>query len=238
MSIADKLTTIAENEQKVYDAGRTFGQGDIWDIVQNFGKRRSMNYAFANCSGVGFKPKYPLRPTTCLYMFNYFANGDDNTVDLREIELDTSGSTDFGYMNNFSKISAFGTIDTTKATSIANIFYNAKHLHTVELLILKDDGSQTAGANVFLHCSKLKNINIQGKWGKSVSVSEATQLSKDSITSFVNALLDTATGQTLTLSLTAVEKAFETSEGKNDGSTSTEWNTLIATKPNWTISLA
>jgi hypothetical protein len=37
------------------------------------------------------------------------------------------------------------------------------------------------------------------------------------------------------LPLRAVNKAFETSEGANDGKTSTEWETLIGTKTNWTI---
>lgn len=237
MSIADKLTTIAENEQKVYDAGRELGQGNVWDMVLNFDKRRTFTRGFANWSGVDFKPTRPIVAKKCDYMFNYFANGDENTVDLREIDLDTSLSTTFAYMNNFSKISAFGTIDTTSSSSVESVFYNATYLHTVEKFILKEDGSQTAGAGVFLSCKELVDIEIQGKWGKSVSAGGSTKLSKNSIYSFVNALLETATGQTLTLSKAAVNKAFETSEGANDGSTSDEWNTLIATKPNWTIAL-
>ena len=51
-------------------------------------------------------------------------------------------------------------------------------------------------------------------------------------------LTDTASGKTITFSKTAVNKAFETSAGANDGSTSAEWLALVGTKPNWTISLA
>ena len=42
---------------------------------------------------------------------------------------------------------------------------------------------------------------------------------------------------TVTFSQTAVNKAFETNEGANDGSTSTAWRELIATRPNWTFAL-
>ena len=64
MSIAEKLTTIAENEQKVYDAGfeagksqggdtdEAFEQGRqaekkaIWDAITNSNKRKTYNRAF------------------------------------------------------------------------------------------------------------------------------------------------------------------------------------------------
>ena len=47
-----------------------------------------------------------------------------------------------------------------------------------------------------------------------------------------------STGKTLSLSLGAVDTAFETAEGLGDGSTSAEWLALRATKENWTITLA
>ena len=60
----------------------------------------------------------------------------------------------------------------------------------------------------------------------------STKLNKESITSVINRLSSGANGLTVTLSLTAVNNAFE---GGRDG---TEWQTLIATKPNWTIAYA
>ena len=44
MSMADKLVTIAENEQKVYDAGKKAEQFDIWDAYQNNGN--ACTYAY------------------------------------------------------------------------------------------------------------------------------------------------------------------------------------------------
>lgn len=221
-----------------YEAGREMGQSDVWDMVQDFGRRTFYFRGFNYWSGKNFKPKYPVQATSLEYAFAYFAYNDEETVDLRGIDLDTSKCTSFNYMCNFGRMSAFGVIDTTGATTINNIFYNATELHTVEKLILKDDGSQTYNANnVFRSCEKLVNIIVEGKFGSNLSLTYCRNLSKDSICQIVNALFDTASGQTLTLSPTAVNKAFETSEGAKDGSTSAEWSALVATKPNWTISV-
>ena len=89
---------------------------------------------------------------------------------------------------------------------------------------------------MFTGATALKNITVEGPIAYSISFKDCP-LSKESILSVFNALSDTITGMTLTLKLLAVNTAFETSEGAADGSTSEEWNTLIATKSNWTISL-
>ena len=62
MSIAEKLTTIAENEQKVYEAGKKSQYDEFWDTYQTNGQRTNYTYAF---SGLGwtdnlYKPKYPI----------------------------------------------------------------------------------------------------------------------------------------------------------------------------------
>ena len=98
----------------------------------------------------------------------------------------------------------------------------AGFLKTVELLILKDDGSQTQGSNrPFADCSSLENLNIQGTLGFSVSL-EWCPLSLDSLHSLLNALKDysgTTTTRTLTLhadakaKLSDSDKALATQKG-------------------------
>lgn len=80
------------------------------------------------------------------------------------------------------------------------------------------------------------NDFAKGKINVSISF-EWLALDKTNTTSVINALSATTTGQTLTLNLSAVNAAFETSSGAKDGSTSTEFAALIATKTNWTIVL-
>jgi curved DNA-binding protein CbpA len=240
MSIADKLQIIAENEQKVFDAGAKSEYDKFWDSYQENGNRTNYNFAF---SGNGWnietlKPKYDIVPTICSLMFralNLYVN-ISSFFEEQGIKLDFSKTTSFSEMCLGSNITGFGVIDTRSANGIDYIFASASKLQTVQLLILKDDGSQGA-ASSFKDCSSLVNITIQGTIGRNFNLQWSTKLSHDSIVSIVNALSTTTTGLTVTLSKTAVNKAFETAEGLADGSASAEWTTLIATKSNWTISL-
>lgn len=164
-------------------------------------------------------------------------------------------------------ISAVGSVNTSQCAFLNNICNQAVCLHTFEKLILKNDGTQTF-SSAFYNATALKNIAIEGvigntldmRWsplskdsiiGKLITPEEYEALS-DSVKNYnvfefngnyyyggvITALSSTATGKTLTLKKTAVENAFETSEGAADGSTSDEWTTLLGTKTNWTISLA
>ena len=76
-------------------------------------------------------------------------------------------------------------------------------------------------------CIELRNITFSGTIGKDIDFQKSTKLTKASIESIINALSSTASGVTVTFSQIAVNNAFSTDE----------WNALIATKPNWTISL-
>lgn len=94
-------------------------------------------------------------------------------------------------------------------------------------------------ANVFQRCDELKEVRIVPNCViKDFRIDYCVKLSKESLESIVNSLSSETSGLTLILKLQAVNKAFETSEGANDGSNSTEWQTLVNTKPNWTINLA
>lgn len=61
MSIADKLTTIAENEEKVFDAGKTAEYDTFWDSFQQNGNKSSYWGAFAYWNDDIYKPKYTIR---------------------------------------------------------------------------------------------------------------------------------------------------------------------------------
>lgn len=117
-----------------------------------------------------------------------------------------------------------------------NMFNGCSSLTTIQQLDL------TSGSYIntmFTGCTSLVNLTMTGTIKSSgFNVSPCVKLSKDSITSVINALSSTTTGKSVTLSKTAVNTAFETSSGAGDGSTSEEWTTLIATKFNWTISLS
>ena len=94
MNVADKLKHVAENMQKVYDAGKAAGgytdgyeagqkfeHDRFWDTFQQYGSRT--NYSWDNTAGCGhlhylywsmnnFYPKYDIKPTKMNGMFYYW----------------------------------------------------------------------------------------------------------------------------------------------------------------------
>ena len=106
-----------------------------------------------------------------------------------------------------------------------SMFYSCKNLVTIRGFITNRsvEYQSTFGA-----CGKLVTINVSGEIGKSIDFKPCILLSHDSIVSIINALASDVTGQTVSFSAEAVNNAF----------TDAEWSALIATKTNWTISLA
>jgi len=263
MSVAEKLQTIAANQQRVYDAGFAAGQaagGDtdaayqegydagkqaeydaFWDKYQYEGKNTPVySYAFAGpgWSDVNFKPKYNIAPRVTFSNYMFASSAITNLKSILEnlgISLNFRWCTSFVNVFQDSNIAEIGEVNTIGASSLGTLFYNARHLSTVDALILKSDGSQTIG-NCFTNTTALANITITGCIGNAINM-RYSPLSKASIESVVNALSSTSTNKTATLNQTAVNGAFETAEGAADGSTSAGWLALVASKPNWTITL-
>ena len=126
-------------------------------------------------------------------------------------------------------------------SAVTNLYYFIAYLKALKVI----DGQPLDFSSVnntqacFSGIDSLEEIRfVENSIPKSIIINSATKLSKESITSFVNGLNSDVTEQTLTLSKTAVNTAFETAEGLTDGNTSEEWLNLIATKPNWTITLS
>lgn len=234
MSISEKLITIAENEQRVYEKGKQAEYDRFWDIFQTNGTRLSYYNAFygSGWTDESFKPKYELRPTNAYAMF---ANSKirDLVVITEQcgIVLDFSNCTNLSTTFAHCQITKIGVVDTRGESTLPQTFYNSQQLQSIEKVILKDDGSQTF-TTPFRWNYALEEIRFEGVIGDTISFSDATKLSKASMENTISHLSNTASGKTLTLSKTAVNNAF------TGGSTGTEWLTLVATKPNWTISLS
>ena len=241
MSIADKLQTIAENEQKVFDAGKKAEYDAFWDKFQTNGNRADYRYAFA---GFGwndemFKPKYPIKPREASGSIFHSTKITDikAIVESNGIEIDFSNATNLEMLFNSSQVTRFGTIDTRGCKGVGYMLYSATKLKSVDKIILKEDGSQAVN-NFAEKCVQLVDITIEGVIGQNgFTVQQSTKLSKSSWQSIINALSTTTSDLSITGSLASVKKAFETTAGANDGNTSAEWLSLVDTKKNWTISL-
>lgn len=182
---------------------------DFWDAFQSKGNRTDY---YMGCVGNGwnaanFKPKYPF-------------------LNLTSAE----------YMMFRNNATSCPIVDWSKCTYINQAFNEARALRRIEKIILPTSTSATITSNTF-GCVFLEDVRFEGELVISLSVSALGALKKESITSLINALSNTTSGLTVSLSKSAVNAAFETSWYANNGSTTDEWLNLVATKENWTISL-
>ena len=242
MTIAEKITRAKSDYDAVYEAGKKAEYDAFWDAFQQNGTRTNYDEGFA---GIGwtsetFKPKYDIIPKEAYMSFR------DNSAEIDLVDFCTKNgiTIDFSkitkaqyifYNASFARLGLLDFTSLTDASLTAGAFSYCK-AKTVDLLKL----SATKGAynTTFSNWSYLENITIDGSINcGGANFSSSTKLTKASITSIINALSSTTSGLAITFSKTAVNKAFETTAGAGDGSTSAEWQSLIAPKSNWTINL-
>lgn len=154
--IAEKLVTIAENQKKIYEAGKAAG-GDtdavyqqgvtdgkqaeydrFWDAYQNSGKRTTWHYAFAGEGWTDelYNPKYPIRATGGYSMQNMYSGS--LITDTKIPITDANGSFH------------------------SNMFSTATKLETIRKIIIgRADGLNFGNTN-FASCIALKNITVEG----------------------------------------------------------------------------
>ena len=200
MSIAQKLTTVATNQQKVYDAGKNAEYDRFWDEFQNYGDRTNYTYAFAygGWNDDTYNPKYTIRPVSCNNMFMNASSITDTkvTIDL----TNPDGNQKYG------------------------LFASATKLMTIQKLIVDKTITFQSSSPMFNKCNSLKNITFEGAIGKDISFKDCPLLSKESIENIVSCLSSDSADTTLTLSQTAVDNAFAEGEWDTLIADKTNWN--------------
>jgi len=191
MNTAQKLTAIAENQQKVYDKGRDAQWSDFWDKYQEKGTKSQYLYAFAGHSWTDetFKPKHNISPSySCQYMFTY-----SRITNLSEI-LDRQGVTmnlsransvlcAFQYCDKLTNIPEINLSGIKNNTNANMLFDGATSLETVEKLVFSGaDGIQYY--NAFKSCNSLKNVVFAGVVTRSINCQDSP-LTNDSIKSLI-----------------------------------------------------
>ena len=228
MSIADKLTTIAENQQKVYEAGKQAEYDRFWDSFIPDGKT-DFYYAFGGrgWSASTFRPNKDLKPINAAGMFFYW---DGNKIDLKShletlgIELDFSQATNTqSVFNTNTAITRLGIIDLSKSTNVGSLLYQCFNLTEVEKIVLPTNPN-VSWTNAYNYCYELTTITFEGKYYQSFDIRWSKKLTHDSLMSAINALYDYSadtSGKTYTLTigatnlakLTDAEKAIATQKG-------------------------
>lgn len=214
--------TTAAYEQGVAD-GKKSEYDAFWDSLQQNGTRTNYENGFQAWEGVCFKPKYDLiiegaYAGTGLFRMAKNFNLKKMTID-RGINLDFSNATKLNATFDRSLIGEIPPLDLRNCTNLALAFYSMsweKEEFTTKALVLNNLRADCTFDRTFTGSKHLESIIIEsGTIGQNeFNVKDCTKLSKASITSIVNALSPSTSGLTVTLSKTAVESAFVTTEGE------------------------
>ena len=234
MSIADKLTTIAENQQRVYDAGYESGftdgqaQGgggeDLWQYVT------TLNQTFQH---MAFPDGYELT----LNVPNLSKDRDINNIierctGLRKLTI-KCGREDIVLRSYFAfgscqaieeiDLSQFCNTEVVRITKSNYMFYSANKLKTIRGVL--DFSQVTDNTSIFSGCSHLENIEIaQESLKVTTSFASCSMLTDASIQSIIDGLADLTgqTAQTLTFHSTV-------------GAKLTDAQKAAITAKNWTL---
>lgn len=261
-SLADKFRLVLEKSEKInpqdfeekvtevynkgYEQGISEGGGGdnwydtFWDAFQLNGTRTSyMNEFMGNhWNDDNFRPKYDIEivgsgaafcMNTEFSQFKKGRNGEDT------LQLDTSKMTGaYNFFKGNTKIKELPQIDLSLCTIGEYIFADCTSLQTISVIV----SAQSLFNNMFANCPSLVDLDVSGVIGKSsTNLKSAHNLSLASITKVVLAFSISSTGLSITFSKEAVDKAFETSPGANDGSYSRNWESVKGTRQNLNIVL-
>ena len=243
MTVAEQIARAKNDYDEVYAAGKKAQYDDFWDKYQINGTQHDYKMMFAGRGWTNetFKPKYDIVPTTnATSMFQECSIKGSLKEILDELGISLRGVL-VGVSNMFvnTSFTELPELDFSRINYPASTFLNMQKLHTLSIIL--PTVQKVNWNTTFNACPELVNLSLKGKIyernGYAINLSWSKKLSKASIINLIDCLDESVVDQYITISLTAVNNAFETSAGAADGSTSAEWNALIATRSNWTINL-
>lgn len=195
-----------------FEAGRKAEYDAFWDAFQRNGEEYMYyGYMFANRD---------LWTQEAIEKVKY------KNLKVNYVAVVFSGNTSITDLSMFRFDGGRAETGVKKRHSYSSTFSGCKNL--VKCMEIDFDTISSC-PNMFSGCTSLEVLPVTGiLTAGGLNLSDSTKLNKTSIASIVNALSGTTSDLIITLSKTAVETAF----------TDAEWSALIATKNNWTISLA
>lgn len=240
--IGPKLITVTENEQKVYEAGKTAEWNAFWDVMQSNGDRTqyisSQNRGFGPYwNDTNFKPKYDIKPSgSSGGVFSYCKVNDlKSCLAFNNVKIDLSACTSAYQFFAYAWLTTVGEIDLSVMPSgnAHALFQGNDFLKSVDLLNVGERAM--FDAYVFQRCSSLVDIRFAGTIKGNLNMSACTKLSVDSMKDII-AHLDNYAGTeqeyTYTLSFPAARwTALEADSTAPNGGTwkdyvfSLGWNT-------------
>ena len=241
MTIAEKLTEVAENVPKVYEAGKETQHTEFWNGVENSVKAKGYAYLFAGkgWNDTTFKPTFDIAPTGSANNLFYASNISNIKQSLKDcgIKLDLSRATSATTAFNVTATTALPEIDLRNCTAHNSVFAWSGSLQSIDKVYFAEGVAVTS---CFQDCGNLTHVMFGGTFASTgLDLQWSTRLDDESIVSIIDALSLETSGLSITLSKQAVNKAFgidiDDESTYMPGSAGEEFYFKICTKDNWTI---
>lgn len=226
------------------EEGRQAEYEYYWDMIQANGEKDDWQFGFYKWNIVGaLRPKYKIMPSGSIAQM-FINNGNLTTVfnwGFPESGV-TSCNGAFAQCYNFlGFVDENGDLITDKpffGSGVTDYRFCFQNNEKIEYICIDVSNVSNLYTGTFGRCLALIRLKIFGeiKTG-GLNLSASKKLDKASHVNVVDCISTTAS-ITVTFSKVAVDKAFETAPGANDGSASQEWADLVDTRPNATIVLA
>ena len=122
MTLAEKLTAVAENQQAVYEAGKTNQQNEFWESFQQGGQRSDYQYAFRSWTAECFAPRYPIVGK----LQQAFMNSD-----IQHITVPLVATGLFNSVFQAADVVSIASLDISQCTSASSPFHNCYGLQEI-----------------------------------------------------------------------------------------------------------
>ena len=176
----NKLITIAENEQKVYDNGVADGkqaENDVfWDVISYHQTRTDYQRAFRGWACQYIRPPFKITPTARYGDHYMFADNKEllkvekEFFDLSQLKELSQTSNSYGHMRTFSGCMGIVEIEDIGMPSAAYdaTFYDCVKLEKIEVVRSQEDTFYNLHS--FGYCSKLQHLVIEGVIGTDFNI--------------------------------------------------------------------
>lgn len=239
MTLAEKLTQVAENVPKVHDAGKKAQYDEFWASVESSIKAKGYAYAFVGkaWNADTFKPTFDIAPTGSANSMFYASNIENIKQSLEDcgVELNMSQATNGTNAFNVTATTALPKIIFGETcTQHQYVFAYSSNLQSIDEVRFKEGLAVT---NCFQNCDSLKHVIFSGVISVSgLNLQWSKGLDKESIVSIIEALSLNTSGLSITLSKTAVNTAFGINvDDETTFPEGSEYYTLRHSKDNWTV---
>lgn len=177
MNIADRLVAVAENQQRVYDAGKKKQYDEFWDFFQDYGNRNHYVYAFAYpyWADKVYNPKYTINA----YTYGLQNTFNNSAITDTKVDIIVNGQLAGSFAN--SKIRTIRKLILNNVTTVTNPFGGCTSLRDITI-----EGEWLISVN-FGVCplSAASIVSVIEALSVSVTVQQTLTLKKSAVESMV-----------------------------------------------------